>query len=326
MRRKPMSRSITEIIDYARLAPSVHNVQPWRFSLNENEITVFVEQSRMLHIGDQTRRELWISMGICIEAVLTAAEGLGFDAGLNYSQAEHLDKPIAVIKVSFTGKEKPELLKLLENRHSYRETLAPTQLPKAFAAQSRQALETLTSTDIIITHDESIKTTVADMANRGMKIALSSSEFRRELVPLLHTNWSRAKTGLHGFVMGLNWLGSLWQKISLSLGVDTGRQGKADRRRVLEASELIFIVSKGDVGPYWLEAGRAYLKIALLLTHHNLAHSTITAPIEGGRFHEDIEKMLGTNKRLLCLLRVGKATVPVKRTSPRLSTEELIAP
>jgi len=318
-----MTRSITEIIDYARLAPSVHNVQPWRFSIEQNDILIFIETSRILHDGDQTKRELWITMGACIEAVLTAAKGLGFSAELRSSQANDIDSPVAIIHVERAGSENPKLLQLLEERHSYRETLAPAKTD-GLVTLCRKQISDLSSVEVIVTHDDAVKTMVADIALRGMKIALSSKSFRNELGPLLHTNWSNAKTGLHGYVMGLGTLGSVWQKLSVAFGVDRSRQGKADAKRVLEASELIFITSKGDIGPYWLDAGRAYFRLAILLTEHGFAHSTLTAPIEGGRFHEDIEQLLGTEQRILCLLRVGKATIPVKGRSPRLSTEELI--
>src|SRR5690606_15767089 len=105
----------------------------------------------------------------------------------------------------------------IEQRHSYREALAPAKT-NGLAALCRKELKDLSSTEVIVTHDDAIKTMVADIALRGMKIALSSQSFRSELGPLLHTNWSNAKTSVLGYVIGLVMLESEWLKLSVVLG------------------------------------------------------------------------------------------------------------
>lgn len=314
---------IIKIIDYARLAPSVHNTQPWRFSIQDSGIAIFVEPSRALEAGDPTGRELWVSIGICIEATLQAARGLGIKATITSLQTDTRTQAVAVIHCSSMTKKDPQLLRLLKERRSYRTSMQPATIPSSLQRACQKAIKDLPTVSLVLVTNDGQIATIADIADRGMRLALSSHAFRQELAPLLHYNWSPARTGLHGFVLNHGALGSIWEKWSVKWGLGSKRKAHADRQKVVEASALLFILSKGDVPHFWLDVGRAYMRIVLEITQAGLAHSTITAPVEADRFHEDIEKMLGTHDRIQSMIRIGKATKQLARTSPRLSTDEL---
>ncbi|HET6746952.1 MAG TPA: hypothetical protein VFH06_02500 [Candidatus Saccharimonadales bacterium] len=319
-----MAIPIAKILHYASFAPSVHNTQPWRFVAKYVELSLFSEPTRTLKAGDPTTRELWVSLGICLEAVILASKGLGYTATITFIQTDDPLQEIARLRFEEATEAQPELLELLQNRHSYRDDMKPTTLPPSLIASCRQTIHDLPNTSLVLVETTQTIQQIADITDKGMRLALSSSAFRKELAPLLHYNWSKSKTGLHGYVMGHNWLGSIWQKWSILLGVDGQRQAKADKQRVLQASGLLFITSRGDVPHFWFEVGRAYLRVVLEITREGYAHSTLTAPVEAARFHEDIEKMLHTTDRIQSMIRIGKATHPLKHTSPRLPAEELL--
>lgn len=319
-----MTVPIRNILEYARLAPSVHNTQPWRFAATDSNISLFVEPKRTLDAGDPTTRELWVSLGICLEAIFQAAKGLGFTAHINLLQTETTTKEIAGLSFTKASKPQPDILELLKNRHSHRGPMHTIALPPSLIATWQQTIKDLPDTSIIFVNDPDHMKHVAEITEKGMRLALSSAKFRKELVPLLHYNWSKARIGLHGYVLNHGMLGSIWEKWSVRLGVDSKHKALVDKQKILEASGLLFITSKGDVPPFWLNVGRAYMRVALEITRAGLAHSTLTAPIEAARFHEDIEFMLGTNDRIQSMIRIGKAARPIGRTSPRLSVEELL--
>lgn len=321
-----MPYTVKDILEYARLAPSVHNTQPWRFKIDDSSssISLFAESARALDAGDPTKRELWVSLGICLETILLSAKGLGFSAKIVHLQTNSFAGEIARITLKPSTSKQPAILDAIKNRHSYRGPMETASIPDSFIETCNQAVQDIGDVSLILVRDNERKTNIADITDKGMRMALSNAEFRKELAPLLNYNWSSARTGLHGFTMNYGLLGSIWQKWSVILGVDSKRQAAADKQRVLESSGLVFILSKGDVPPFWLNVGRAYMRIALEITKAGFAHSTLTAPVEAARFHEDIENMLSTKNRIQSMIRIGKATQTPSRTSPRLNVDELL--
>lgn len=326
--KQSLSPIILELLNYARLAPSVHNIQPWHFNIiNKDTISLAAAPKRLLSAGDPTGRQSWISLGICLEAILQAAKGLGIEARVADLQTNSLHESIATIRFILDEKleKQPSILHALKKRQTYREKMQPTLIPPGLLESCRMSIVDLRDVDVFFMQDKADIRHVGQLTLKAMTIALSGSDFRHELAHLLHSNWSPSLIGLHGYTFGEGVIGSILGKLSMKLGIGLSVKARHDQQRVSDASMLVFIATRGDVPSFWLKAGQAYLRVALQITQAGLAQGTITAPIEAPHFHEDIEKLLGTSMRLQSMIRVGRATRPV-RSSPRLSIEELTSP
>lgn len=316
---------IIDILDYARLAPSVHNTQPWSFTTEGMSITLLVNKARLLVDGDPTGRELWISLGVCLETLITAAQALGHKAVITEQQTDTIEQPIAVVTITpGVQPRQQQLIDLVKQRHSYRGPMQPISLPGLLLATCRDAAKDLSGISIHLTDARSDIEAIADLTYKGMRLALSSPAFRHELADLINYNWSKARVGMHGFVLNRRALGSVWEKWSIKLGLDIRKKALADRIKISNASGLLFIATEGDVPRHWLAAGRAYYRTCLVITKVGLAHSTIAAPVEAASFHEDVERLLHTPHRIQTMIRVGKAAHQQRKFSPRLTVEELL--
>ena len=62
-------------------APSAHNAQPWVLDYDPERIELGFDPRRHLEAGDPSRRDLFLSLGAFVEAVLVAAaaEGIPLD-------------------------------------------------------------------------------------------------------------------------------------------------------------------------------------------------------------------------------------------------------
>lgn len=60
---------VQEILEYARLAPSPHNMQPWRFEVSGNDIHIFCIGTRLL-----SKKNIMISVGNAIAHMLAVTE------------------------------------------------------------------------------------------------------------------------------------------------------------------------------------------------------------------------------------------------------------
>ncbi|GAA2859164.1 Acg family FMN-binding oxidoreductase [Nonomuraea rubra] len=78
-----IDRSVKQVLEAAleaaRWAPSVHNTQPWTFSVSEEEIGLRADTDRKLRAGDASGRELLISCGAALFTMRTSIRSHGFE-------------------------------------------------------------------------------------------------------------------------------------------------------------------------------------------------------------------------------------------------------
>src|SRR6476661_9850682 len=60
------TRALRAVAQRARLAPSVHNTQPWRFEIAPGTFTLRVDRTRQLRVLDPTGRQMIISAGCAL--------------------------------------------------------------------------------------------------------------------------------------------------------------------------------------------------------------------------------------------------------------------
>ena len=66
------------VAQFAALAPSVHNTQPWRFVADGDVLEVRADPSRALSYLDQDQRQLHLSCGAAVEFARLAIRSLGY--------------------------------------------------------------------------------------------------------------------------------------------------------------------------------------------------------------------------------------------------------
>ncbi|GAA2213937.1 nitroreductase family protein [Nonomuraea monospora] len=76
---RSVKAALDAAVEAARWAPSVHNTQPWTFSVSEEEIGLRADTGRKLRVGDASGRELLISCGAALFTLRTALRCHGFE-------------------------------------------------------------------------------------------------------------------------------------------------------------------------------------------------------------------------------------------------------
>ncbi|MEU8251322.1 nitroreductase family protein [Nonomuraea sp. NPDC048916] len=71
--------AITAALEAGRWAPSVHNTQPWSFSVSGEVISVRADTDRKLRVEDSAGRELLIGCGAAVFNIRTALRSEGFE-------------------------------------------------------------------------------------------------------------------------------------------------------------------------------------------------------------------------------------------------------
>lgn len=305
-----------KLTEIARFAPSVHNTQPWRINNTAYGLEITVDGAHKLGPGDPTGRETIISLGILAETINLAGEEIGLK-----STEIKLNNDKIMLKF-IKDKPKSNYVEFIRKRATDRSIYKKVVIDKPVEAAIKRSWPE-GSLSIWFKKDEGFIKELAGLTSKGISLALSNPEFRKELSDYLVLPWSGKKRGISVRSLYLPWPVAVLQPMFLNLGLYTGHEAKLEEKRWLSASAVILITTDGDLHEDWFEAGRAYLRISLAIEKAGLSQATSAATVEAATFHEDIEKMLDTNQRLQAVIRIGKGT-KTRRYSPRLPIEELV--
>jgi hypothetical protein len=309
-----LSENINNIISIARLAPSVHNTQPWRVHADGSDLVIEPEPKRRLAHGDPTGRETYISLGIFAESCVVALECLGYQAKVRVLN-DGLIKIAAGPKMA--GPPDTSDVEALKRRFTDRSVYKKVRLTHEQRAEIESAWQSK-SAEIKVSDNRELISQCAELTRSGLLLALSSPDFRRELVE--HLVPGNSPKGIPLNTLSGN---RLLVRQLLASGLSRRAEAQKEYKRWVSASGLVFILTEGDSKPFWIEAGRAYLRASLAIQKIGFAQATSAAIVEASDFHEDIEKALGTDKRLQCLMRIGKSKSKY-RPSGRFEPGQLI--
>jgi hypothetical protein len=315
-----LSENISNILSIARLAPSVHNSQPWRVKVDGQALIIEVEPSRQLTHGDPTGRQTYISLGIFAECCVLAIQHLG----RQISRVETSDDGPIKILIGGRTTAKDEIAadltafkKRFTDRSVYKKAALNAKQMKTIEDAWPSGKVTLqVSVDLLVVQR------CAELTRDGLLLALTSEGFRKELVDYLVPN-SNTPQGIPLTTLPGSRVSNMMVRKLLATGLSRKHEARVEYERWGSASALVFVLAEGDSRQYWVESGRAYLRASLAISKQGLAQATSAAIVEASDFHEDIEKLLGTGRRIQCVIRIGKSSVK-KRESGRLSPEQLL--
>lgn len=94
------------IVLCAGLAPSPHNTQPWKFSVDNNLIKVFAQKDRNLGAADRYFRQMQIGIGCALYNMDMASRYLGYEPTIRSMSEEQFDNDglMAVVELRQTNK------------------------------------------------------------------------------------------------------------------------------------------------------------------------------------------------------------------------------
>ncbi|WHO39355.1 hypothetical protein PMI04_001780 [Sphingobium sp. AP49] len=191
------------LIVRAAAAPSVHNVQPARWRVEDNAIVLAEDRSRRLSVGDPGGNDAAISLGAAAEALHLAAADQGLALIEDHEMLPDLPEPFRpIVRYHLRpGGVADPLVASLDQRASWRGAFSsPT-------AADRQATETLAAPDVTpITASDSLAR-LARQFDRASYGFMQDAPFRHELRSWMrlsrrHPSWSR--DGLNAQAMALS--------------------------------------------------------------------------------------------------------------------------
>ena len=307
-------RRLASLLDYALLAPSSHNTQPWTFAVSDSEIRVFVDRNRWLRIADPDQRELYVSAGCALENLLVAAAHRRYRTQVSYVSEDREDGLAAIAQFKPGGKpadRRDALFDALRTRHTNRRPYDRRPLARDVVTRLYAAV-----------HDDGVQLwliTDAETSGRiGHLLALaertqfSDAAYRREL----------------GDSIGSGAFGDGWLKATAGRlvvhHVDLGRSmARKNVARLQSAPALGVLTSLGNDRGAQVRVGQAFERLALTATRMGVAVQPMSAVLEMPLTRAALANLLPEEVFPQHTFRLGYAP-PERRRSPRRPVAEVL--
>jgi nitroreductase len=171
------------LLRYAILAPSVHNSQPWKFSIDRDRIGVFADRTRWLKAADPDRRDFHLSLGCALENLLVAARHFGYSPEVSHFPRPASPNLAALVNLPpATRAPAPTSgpLDLIARRHtSYRKYTAGLLTPGLLEALDGACAAG--EATLFRETDPGIKHAVAELLRRAAAEQFADTAFRDEV-------------------------------------------------------------------------------------------------------------------------------------------------
>jgi nitroreductase len=298
-------RALRRVVDVARRAPSVHNTQPWLWTVHDDALELHADRTRGLEAADPDGRNLVMSCGTALHHALVAARALGW-APVVEALPDPRD-PDLLARVRVRQAQIPvdaaQSLAAVEKRCTDRRRFTSWPIPDERLRRLAKATRSLGATVVPIP-DPGRRLQLERLVDRAMEIQDQDLRVRME---------ERAWTG-HSAVDGM-----------IDPAVVAWGEGHTRRRRTrfdheaedppahedvagrpIEPTDGLLVVVTSDEGRLsWLHAGEALSAVWLEATNEGFSVVPLSQVVEVAETRHALEDLLGPGMHPQILLRVG---------------------
>jgi len=319
--------NVRELIHYATLAPSGHNTQPWKFSVEGNVIRIFPDFERRLPVIDPDDHALYISLGCALENLAIAAKKHGLSSLIDYFPPDEKSECIHVTLSPMGSTVDEGLFEAIHARQSNRSLYDKNAIPEGHISKLVESNIFDTVFIKILGPDMQEIEPLIDLVKEANRIQFKDWQFKEELLSWIRFTKKEKdirKDGLTAEVMGFpfvpRWLGRLILK---TLAKPESEASKSEKQ-VRSSSLLMAFISKKHGKRHWVDLGRSFQRVALTATTLGLAHAHLNMPCEVESVRKKLSShlKLGPDEQPLLLIRFGYAEE--RPRSPRRPAEEVI--
>ena len=180
---KAVSGIAGHVVGEAVWAPSVHNTQPWWFSMDPGGLCLYADPARQLAAGDPDGREMLISCGAALFTARLALRAAGW-----VPEAQVLPdpaQPLLVARLSWQHHAAPtcferRLSAHVRSRRAHRGGFSPLPLAPEFITVLRDSAARYETALLVVT-DEGIRAALAEAVQAAERILALDSAHAREL-------------------------------------------------------------------------------------------------------------------------------------------------
>jgi hypothetical protein len=272
------------LLQYAILAPSFQNMQPWKFQIRADGIDVFADRMRWLKVADPDQRELLISIGCALENLLIAAEHFGIGHELVYYPDQGFLDHVATLRLAASGSVSFFRPKSLFDAIPIRHTSHKKHGDRKISDRHFDLLKSCLIEPDIHLHlsaDTAIQREVDDLLVRGNVLQFADGAYRQEVAQLIGQG-----------ALGTSWLISKLGELAHS----HMNRGKAESQRdseLLMSSPAIGVICSGtNDRTAHVKSGQVYQRIGLLAASMAIWLQPMSHIVEVPELREELAQLI----------------------------------
>jgi nitroreductase len=297
------------VAEFASLAPSVHNTQPWRFVAREGAIGVYADFTRELGYLDPSGRQLNISCGAAVEFARLAVRAVGYDVDVDLRPQP--SDPTLVATIHPGGRVGPDaaeqrLIEAATRRYTDRGAYSDEPPTAGELDRLRSAAKSFGCWCRVLDRPEDRLTAVTLLAD-AESMENADPEYRAEL-----ESWQRETRSEDGIPATAH---SAWAEGRVSdvplrdfTGHDRHPHPHDGEPPAVERDTIILIGTETDDEYSWLCAGRALAAVLLTLTDANLVSQPLGPVLDVPATRARLRHDLGLVGQPQFMLRIGHGT------------------
>ncbi len=319
----PMRRALS----YAILAPNPHNRQPWLVDLkSDTEAVLICDLDRLLPETDPFSRQIVVGLGCFLELFSMAAADQGYRADIRYfpdgEPGDALDqRPIAHLSLTKQdGLVADPLFYRTLDRHTNRDAY-DTDRPIGDDVLRRLHDVAGDTVRVGTTNGGSMLDGLRTLTRDALWTEIRSPDAFQESIDLMRIGRAEIEANPDGislggaFLEGLKLAGILSRESladpassSFQIGLDMAEEG------AMSAMGFVWVTTLGNGRRAQIEAGRAYMRIALQVTADGLVMHPMSQALQEyaamAPYLEDVHERLAKQpgERVQMLVRLGHAS------------------
>jgi len=299
-----------ELVHCATLAPSSHNTQCWKFSVEDKAIAIRPDLARRCPAVDPDDHHMFVTLGCAAENLVQAGLAHGLVAVPSFDATKDL---VRVTLAPATAQASP-LFHALALRQCTRGDYDGQPLSREDLNLLERA-GTSNGVRLLLLTDRSAMERVLEHVVQGNTAQLADPAFVSELKSWIRFNGTdavRTRDGLFSVSSGNPaipaWLGDL------AFGWFFTAKGENDKiaRQVRNSAGIAVFVGEVADKAHWVEVGRAYERFALQATALGIRNAFLNQPVEVAAVRSPFATTLGlTGQRPDLVVRFGRGpTLP----------------
>jgi hypothetical protein len=315
------------LLQFAVLAPSTRNTQPWLFGISEYGIEVYADYSRRLPVADPGNRELLMSVGAAIMNLRVAAARYGLSCRVHYDHSGGSDRPLATITLPGASEPSSEeaglaqLFPAIPGRRTNRAPFLLSRIPAAVVRRLEATAEGHRAT-LHVSVDGALNEKVADLVAAADRVLQSDAEYRKDVSRWIRSGWTESADGITGEALGTAGLASVLAPWATRV-LDLGRKRAAEDRNLCLAAPGLVTIAGEDSPPSLLDCGELLERALLTLALEGVHASYFNMPVQVSELRMRLRSLLGLSESPQVLLRIGYSFSEGPRT-PRRAVEDFM--
>ncbi|MHC1702866.1 MAG: nitroreductase [Tenuifilaceae bacterium] len=301
-------QDLLKMVQYATMAPSGHNTQPWIFTILESSIEIRPDFSNSLPIVDSNNRELYISLGCATENLCITANELGYET--NYSvELDSNNHHFIRVKISKGNPSKNYLFGEIEKRQTNRSEYTNRIIMPSTIKELKRLSESEGVKVRFYENDSNDFLILKDHVAQGNAVQMKDAAFKKELLSWIRFNKkevTKQQNGLTYEVMGTPATPTFLGRLIVKSFLKPNKQNKGDMKKISSSSHLVLFTIEQNNPENWILLGRILERFLLETTRLGIACAYLNQPCEVEAIAKSMQSKLQINNEFpAILLRIG---------------------